>query len=149
MKRAAIAAAAATLLLSACSPTRTLYYWGGTQNGTTAYENLAYQDYKTKTPAAVCKLICVYQDIVTNPVGTRKMPPPGICAEYGYLLLQPGIAETFTKNASFSQKRLFGKANDYEMMFAELGAEMLRKEMEYYPESEAFIAPLLKRLVRK
>lgn len=131
--------------LSSCGVT-TLYYWGGEQNGTTTYENLAYQDYKTQTPEAICKLICTYEDIVRNPIGTRLVPPPGVCAEYGYLLLQPSTAQIFFEKATWSQKRVF-RRDDYDVFFVERGKEMMQMELEYYPESSKFIKPLIDRLV--
>lgn len=137
---------AMTFLASSCGVS-TLYYWGGTQNGATAYENLAYKDYKTQTPEALCKLICVYQDMVSNPVGIRQMPPPGICAEYGYLLLQPETADIFARNATSSQKASF-ESSDFAETFPLLGKEMLQKEMTYYPESSRFIAPLIQKLTQ-
>ena len=81
--------------LCSCGMTSSLYYWGGVQNGATTYENLAYKNYDKQTPESICKLICMYEEIVANPGGTRKMPPPGICAEYGYLLLIPENAAIF------------------------------------------------------
>lgn len=137
----------ALMLLSSCGMTNTLYYWGGTQNGTTAYENLAYQSYDKQTPASICNLVAVYENMVTNPGGTRQVPPPGICAEYGYLLLQPETAETFLNNATPSQKRLF-ESDDYSALFLDRGKEMLQKEIELYPESAIFIEPLIKKLAR-
>ena len=123
-----------------------MYYWGGWMNGATAYENLAYKDYKTQTPEAICKLVCVYEDMVSSPGGTRQVPPPGICAEYGYLLLQPDTATTFTEKATSQQKQIF-KGSDFSVIFSERGKEMLQKELEYYPESKQFIEPLIKKLV--
>lgn len=132
--------------LSSCG-VPALYYWGGTQNGATTYENLAYKDYKTQTPDVICKLICTYEKIVTTPTGTRQVPPPGICAEYGYLLLQPETAQIFLTTATSQQKSAF-KGNDYESLFLERGKEMLQKELEYYPESRVFVEPLIKKLVQ-
>ncbi len=77
--------------------------------------------------------------------GTRHMPPPGICAEYGYLLLMPATAAAFTENATPAQRRFFA-ATDYYVFFSERGREMLKKEVEYYPESRQFVEPLIKRL---
>lgn len=136
----------ATIVLSSCGTT-TLYYWGGDMNGTSNYEKLAYTDYKTQTPKATCNLICVYEDMVTNLGGTRKVPPPGICAEYGYLLLLPSTAQTFYENATSRQKKVFDRT-DYSVFFSERGKEMLQKEIEYYPESRQFIEPLIKKLAR-
>ena len=146
MKKALLLILAAALL-SSCGPTNALYYWGGAQNGTTAYENLAYQSYDKQTPKSVCNLVAVYEKMVTNPGGIRQVPPPGICAEYGYLLLLPETADIFMKNATDAQKKLF-QSDDYGVLFSERGKEMLRKEMELYPESARFIEPLIKKLAR-
>lgn len=137
----------AVILLSSCGVTKSLYYWGGTQSGATAYENIAYQSYDKQTPKSVCNLIAVYEKMVTKPGGSRQVPPPGICAEYGYLLLQPETASTFLNNATNKQKSLF-KTNDYYALFQEKGKEMLQKEIELYPESAKFIEPLIKKLAR-
>lgn len=135
------------VILSSCGMTNSLYYWGGTQKGTTAYENLAYQSYDKQTPKSLCNLVAVYENMVTKPGGTRQVPPPGICAEYGYLLLQPETAETFLNNATPAQKKLF-QSDDYGALFMERGKEMLQKEIELYPESAKFIEPLIKKLAR-
>ena len=133
--------------LASCGISSSLYYWGGTQNGTTTYENLAYLNYDRQTPESICKLICMYEDIVTNPGGIRQMPPPGICAEYGYMLLIPENAEIFEKYATTMQKRTFA-STDYAAFFPEKGKELMQKEMELYPEAAKFIAPLIERLCK-
>ncbi len=142
--RKAFIAVALLLLTAACGPTR-LYYWGSTGSETTRYEDLAYRHYDQQTPESICDLICVYEDMVTNPGGLRKTPPPGICAEYGYLLLQPNTAEIFSQYATRSQRRMFDSSN-YASLFSKRGEEMLAREMELYPESAKFIAPLLNRI---
>lgn len=142
-----IIAAIAGVVLTSCAASNSLYYWGGMQNGTTAYENLAYQSYDKQTPKSICNLVAVYENMVTKPGGTRQVPPPGICAEYGYLLLQPETAEAFLNNATAAQKRLFD-SDDYAAIFTERGKEMLQKEIELYPESAKFIKPLIKKLER-
>lgn len=136
-----------SLGLASCGLTSSLYYWGGTQNGATAYENLAYRNYDKQSPESICKLICMYEDIVSYPGGTRKMPPPGICAEYGYMLLIPENADAFAKYATASQKRTFN-TTDYASFFPEKGKEMMQMEMELYPESAKFIGPLIERLCK-
>jgi len=143
MRKTLIALALLTLTAS-CGPTR-LYYWGSTSNGTTAYENLAYRQYDKQTPESICDLICLYEDMVSHPGGLRNTPPPGICAEYGFLLLQPNTAEIFAQHATRRQRKLFGSDN-FSTLFSQRGEEMLAKEMELYPESAKFIAPLLKRM---
>lgn len=136
-----------SLGLASCGLTSSLYYWGGTQNGATAYENLAYRNYDKQSPESICKLICMYEDIVSYPGGTRKMPPPGICAEYGYMLLIPENADVFAKYATASQKRTFN-TTDYASFFPEKGKEMMQMEIELYPESAKFIGPLIERLCK-
>lgn len=136
-----------SLGLASCGLTSSLYYWGGTQNGATAYENLAYRNYDKQSPESICKLICMYEDIVSYPGGTRNMPPPGICAEYGYMLLIPENADVFAKDATASQKRTFN-TTDYASFFPEKGKELMQMEMELYPESAKFIGPLIERLCK-
>jgi hypothetical protein len=133
--------------MTSCGLTSSLYYWGGTQNGATTYENLAYKNYDKQTPESICKLICMYEDVVAHPGGLRKMPPPGICAEYGYMLLIPENVNIFVEHATAMQKRTF-KTTDYASFFPEKGKEMLQKEIELYPESAKFIAPLIERLCK-
>ena len=136
-----------TFCLTSCGSTSSLYSWGGVQNGATTYENLAYKNYDKQTPESLCKLICMYEDIVSNPGGIRKMPPPGICAEYGYMLLIPENANIFAEYATSMQKRTF-ISTDYASFFPERGKEMMLKEIELYPESAKFIAPLIERLCK-
>ena len=141
---------AAMILLASCAAPR-MYYWGSSpnsDNGTSKYEQLAYKNYDVQTPESICDLVCLYEDMVSNPGGTRGVIPPGICAEYGFLLLQESTAATFEKYATKRQKRMFGKT-EYADFFAERGMAMMQKEMELYPESQKFIAPLLKRLTEK
>lgn len=136
-----------SMLVSSCGVS-SLYYWGGNRNGTSRYEHFAYKSYDKQTPESICQLICVYDDMVRNPSGTRRVPPPGICAEYGYLLLQPDTAEIFQKNATSSQRRIFSRY-DYAALFHELGMEMFEKEMELYPESVQFIKPLFEKISKR
>ena len=136
-----------TFCLTSCGLTSSLYYWGGMQSGATTYENLAYRNYDKQTPESLCKLICMYEDVVSNPGGTRKMPPPGICAEYGYMLLIPENASIFAEHATSMQKRTFS-SSDYASFFPEKGRQLLQKEVELYPESAKFIAPLIERLCK-
>ncbi len=141
MKRLLLIVVAA-LFLQSCSTT--LYNWGGNSEATSDYENLSYRFYDKQSPESICALVCMYEKVINQPGGTRMVPPPGLCAEYGYLLLMPGTAETFDKHATNRQRRMF--SGDVATSFRERGMEMLKKEMALYPESQKFIAPLLKRL---
>lgn len=64
------------------------------------------------------KLLREYARIIQEPKGTRKTPPPGICAEYGYVLLKQGKKEE--------------------------GLALLKREIELYPESANFIGRIIK-----
>ena len=134
-----------SLCMTSCGVTASLYYWGGTRNGFTTYDHLAYKHTDKQTPEFICKLICMYEDMIKHPGGTRMAIPPGICAEYGYLLLNPENAEIFAKHATASQRRTF-KSTDYSVSFPEMGKKLLLMEIELYPESAKFLEPLIERL---
>lgn len=136
-----------SLCMTSCGVTASLYYWGGTHNGFTEYDHLAYKHTDKQTPEYICKLICMYEDMVSNPGGTRMVVPPGICAEYGYMLLNPDNAQIFAEHATGAQKKMF-RSSDYAALFPELGKEMLLKEIELYPESAKFLEPLIERLCK-
>ena len=139
------------LALASCETTnQNLYDWGSARsnsnsNDGTLYEQSFYRYYDLQAPENLCNLLCAYDEIINNPGGARNVPPPGICAEYGYLLLSPGTAETFSSNATEWQKERFNTA-DFTTQFRELGLLMFQKEMEFYPESATFIKPILERL---
>lgn len=134
------------VLFASCAEPR-LYYWGSnsSSDNATKYEQLAYKNYDQQTPESICELLCVYEDMVSNPGGTRGIVPPGVCAEYGFLLLQPETASTFMAHATAKQKRKIS-SDDYSITFREKGIQLLQKEMELYPESKTFIGPILKKL---
>ena len=135
-------------MLSSCGVSNpSLYNWGGSWRNNLRYDLLAYKDYKSQTPEAICDLICVYEEMVSSPSGVRQVPPPGICAEYGYLLLLPDTASIFEEKASAEQKRCFD-GTEYAVMFTAKGKQLLQKEMELYPESRKFIEPLMRKLDR-
>ena len=96
-----------TLALSSCIETKPmLYNWGykNSSKNASEYETLLYDNYHSQTPESVCALLCQYEYMVTHPGGQRGVIPPGICAEYGYLLLSSGTAETFLNHATKKQK---------------------------------------------
>ena len=137
-------AALIIISLSACSP-QLLYNWGPVQaNGVSQYEKLAYRHYDKQTPNTFCELIVLYETIITHPGGKRQVPPPGICAEYGYLLMHPEAADTFLKYATPAQMRVF-RGKELSSYFSERGKEMFELEQKNYPESEMFIGPILKK----
>lgn len=120
------------LFLSSCKTgNRLTYYWG-------QYENNTYDFYKKHSPQALCDMMVMYQDLITNAGGSRNVPPPGVCAEFGYLLLTPENVNTYVQNASKQQLKRFS-SDDY----AAYGVMLLQKEIEYYPESAQFLKPIL------
>lgn len=92
--------------------TQQLYNWSG-------YDNAVYAYTKTTDEESVKDLMAVYQKLMDNSGGSRKVPPPGVCADYGFLLIQSGKIEE-------------GKA-------------LLAKEITLYPESKKFIDRILAR----
>jgi hypothetical protein len=102
----------AGLLLASCAPTvKPLYTWG-------KYEDVSYAYLKNTDEKTTLELIETYQKILNEQKGTRKTVPPGIYADYGFLLIQSGKAKE-------------GKA-------------LLEKEVALYPESKVFIERILK-----
>jgi hypothetical protein len=94
-------------ILSGCTPSsKTLYYWGD-------YSQTLYNYKKApdeKTLAAHKKEL---ENIIQEAPNKRKAVPPGVMAEYGYLLLREGKEEE--------------------------GMQYLDKESALYPESQVFI----------
>lgn len=99
------------LLLTACATQKPLYTWEN-------YETTSYNYLKNSDEKATQELIKTYQKIIEKQKGTRATVPPGIYADYGFLLLQANKTEE-------------GKA-------------MLSKEIALYPESKIFIDRILK-----
>lgn len=137
------------LAVAFCSCTTTspmLYRWGG-------YEYLYHQYYKTQTPESYAQLYIAYNALVTNPGGARSTVPPGICAEFGYMLLEPetsAILIDYYNNPNHFpiKQRKEMEGTDWNQVFApellrEKGLKMLRKEIELYPESATFLAPII------
>ena len=100
-------------LLPSCGSSPALYSWGN-------YEQTAYAVAQNPTPERLRALGLVYEKLITQPEGLRKTPPPGLCAEYGYLLAKQGDTER--------------------------GVKLLEKEAELYPESAVFVRRLIKQL---
>ncbi|MFA6806466.1 MAG: DUF4810 domain-containing protein [Bacteroidales bacterium] len=100
------------LFLASCSNELYKYY---------DYDNLLYtygtNDFSEKE---IKRFSRKYTRIVESPKGKRKLPPPGACAEYGYLLYLQGKTE---------------EAKEY-----------LIKETVIYPESQTYINALIKSL---
>lgn len=101
-----------SMLAVSCVSTKPLYNWKG-------YDDAVYAYTKVNDEKNNENLIKVYEKLIKSSGGTRQTPPPGVCADYGYLLLKKGeIAK---------------------------GKELLTKETVLYPESKLFIDRILKR----
>jgi hypothetical protein len=102
----------AGLFLASCAPTtKPLYTWG-------QYEDASYAYLKKNDEKTTQQLIATYQKLIDEQDGSRKVTPPGIYADYGFILIQTG-------------KTKEGKA-------------LLEKEIALYPESKVFIERILK-----
>ena len=99
------------LTLTSCSSTTKLYEWRN-------YEDSSYRYLKAQTPEAQEDLMKTYKTMIGKSKGSRAVVPPGIYAEYGYLLIMNGKREE--------------------------GVQMLEKEKELYPESTVFMNRLIK-----
>ncbi len=99
------------IVLSACTMQKQLYTWND-------YPVTSYNYLKNSDDKSIQDLIKTYNKIIEKQKGSRNMVPPGIYADYGFLLLQ-------------ADKVSEGKA-------------MLQKEIELYPESKIFIDRILK-----
>jgi len=104
---------ASILILASCSTQKPLYTWG-------KYDVASYKYLKNRDDKSTQELIKTYKSIIAKQRGTRKVVPPGVYADYGYILLQ-------------ENKIKEGKA-------------MLLKEVSLYPESKPFIKRILKML---
>ncbi len=101
----------AIIVAASCSSSQLYHY----EN----YNSLTYSYIKNPNDETLNALLKVHEKIITNPKGTRETPPPGMCADYGFLLIQKGEVEK--------------------------GKQMLQKEIELYPESSIFVGLILKR----
>lgn len=99
------------VVLSSCTVQKQLYTWND-------YHVKSYNYLKNGDDKAIQELINTYIKIIEKQKKGRNTVPPGIYADYGFILLQMG-------------KTVEGKA-------------MLEKEIELYPESKEFILRILK-----
>lgn len=100
-------------LAVSCTSQKTLYSWND-------YERRSYDYVKEDNEKNLDELLESYEKMIQKQSGLRHTPPPGICADYGYLLIKKG------KKAE--------------------GIAMLKKEVALYPESTTFISRIIKKL---
>ena len=99
------------LMLASCTIQNSLYTWD-------KYEITSYNYLKNSDEKSLQQLIQTCQNIIEKQKGSRGVVPPGVYADYGFVLLQANKTEE-------------GKA-------------MLLKEVALYPESKIFIDRILK-----
>lgn len=97
--------------MASCTVQKPLYTWD-------KYEVTSYNYLKNNDEKSTQALIETYQNIIEKQQGSRGVVPPGVYADYGFILLQDNKTDE-------------GKA-------------MLLKEVELYPESKTFIDRILK-----
>lgn len=112
MKRFFISAIC-VMALASCETTKTLYSWYDSENATYTYT-------KRGTEETLNKAMLQYEKVIHNQKGLRKVVPPGVNAEYGFLLYKAGKKEE--------------------------GLTLLRAEIAAYPESEKFITRIINQL---
>jgi len=96
--------------LCSCSSKKNLYTWAN-------YDTSSYNYIKNRDEKSINQLIETYNKVIEKQKGSRACVPPGIYADYGFLLIQ----------------------NNKE----EKGKELLVLETSLYPESKIFIDKIL------
>ena len=104
---------ALSLTVTSCNTTQSLYSWYN-------YEDATYQYSKKTTDELQVKVLEQYKKVTDKQKGVRGVVPPGMYAEYGFLLCKTGKKEE--------------------------GLGFLKKEIELYPESETYISRIIKQL---
>lgn len=104
---------AAALLLCACTGPESLHSWHN-------YDNAIYKYNKRQTEELQAKLLDTYRRMTEYRGGKRGVVPPGLYAEYGYLLYKTGKKDE--------------------------GLSFLRQEIKLYPESERYISLIIKQI---
>lgn len=113
MAQKILIAVCVVLFIASCTPQK-LYYWGH-------YDQATYNHNKNQSEESRENLVAVYEDIISKKArGTRGEVPPGVYADYGYLLIQNGKIEE-------------GKA-------------FLEKELSLYPESQKVVEYILNKI---
>jgi len=116
MRKIAFIIACSLFLLASCTPQKTLYNWG-------KYQETSYQYVKTDTDKSYDKLLKAYEYIINNQKEGRRVVPPGIYADYGFLLVKQGKTQE--------------------------GLKLMKMEVALYPESAVFVGRIIKRLEDK
>ena len=101
------------MCIASCTTTQTLYSWYN-------YEDMTYQCSKKRTDELKVEVLKQYKKMADKQRGMRGVVPPGLYAEYGYLLYMTGKQDE--------------------------GLKFLNEEIKLYPESEKYISRIIKQL---
>jgi hypothetical protein len=101
------------MMVVSCSTTAPLYSWYNS-------EDASYQYTKRLTEKELTEAMAQYEMVIQKQKGSRATVPPGVNAEYGYMLVKAGKKEQ--------------------------GLALLKSEMELYPESKVFISRIVNQL---
>ena len=101
------------MAMSSCSTQKSLYSWYDS-------EDASYKYTKRGTEKTLEEAMIQYKKVIEKQKGIRKVVPPGVNAEYGFLLYKAGKKDE--------------------------GIALLRAEIAAYPESEKFISRIIKQL---
>ena len=102
------------LFLTGCvTAPKSLYSWED-------YQERSYDYIMEENTKSMEVLMATYEKIINKQTGSRQTAPPGICADYGYLLYKQGKTQE--------------------------GLALLNKEIALYPESSVFISRIIKNL---
>ena len=134
------------LMFSSCASKKKIYdkntyNWGPIADNVTNYEISSFEYCHNNSQEALCALIETYQTILNDSNGNDRLIPPGICAEFGYVLLNPDTKAVFEEYATAEQKRLMSGRN-----FKEYGKSLIEKEMKLYPESRVYLERITKNI---
>ena len=98
---------------ASCTSTKHLYSWYN-------YENAVYQYNKNPDEKLQAKVLELYNMVIEHQRGTRATVPPGLYAEYGFLLYKTGKKDE--------------------------GIKFMKQEIVLYPESEMYIQRIINQL---
>ena len=113
MRKLIVVSAICVVVLSSCQTQQSLYSWYDS-------EDAAYMHAKRGTEETLTKAMAQYELVIAKQKGVRKVAPPGVNAEYGFLLYKAGKKEE--------------------------GLALLHAEIKAYPESETFISRIINQL---
>lgn len=108
-----ILSAVCVMAMASCQVQQPLYSWYDS-------EDASYTYVKRGTEETLTKAMAQYEKVIKSQKGLRGVVPPGVNAEYGFLLCKAGKKQE--------------------------GLTLLKAEIKAYPESEKFISRIINQL---